>query len=59
MMVHEIPQDLQGKTLSCKIDNEVLKAVLEKKGTSHNSALNRIGKEIFWLAQLGQFRKGI
>ena len=44
-----------GKTLVCKIDNQVLKAVLERKGTSSNLALNRIGKNIFWLQQLGQF----
>ena len=55
MMVNDSPQDLQGKTLICKIDNQALKAVLEKKGTSHNLELNRVGKEIFWLTQIGQF----
>ena len=37
------------------MDNQVLKAVLERKGTFHNLALNSIGKNIFWLQQLGQF----
>ena len=55
MMVKESPQELQGKTLVCKIDNQSLKAVLEKKGTSHNLALNQVGKEILWLTQQGQF----
>ena len=55
MMVNDNPQDLQGKTLIYKIDNQALKAVLEKKGTSHNLELNRVGKEIFWLTQIGQF----
>ena len=41
----------------CKIDNQSLKlkAVLEKKGTSHNLALNQGGKEFFWLTDKGQF----
>ena len=43
MMVKEIPQELQGKTLICKIDNQSLKAVLERTGTSHNLALNQVG----------------
>ena len=55
MMVNDSPQDLQGKTLIYKIDNQALKAVLEKKGTSHNLELNRVGEAIFWLTQIGQF----
>ena len=55
MIVKEFPLKLQGKTLVCKIDNQSLKAVLEKKGTSHNLALNQVGKEVFWLTQQGQF----
>ena len=39
----------------CKIDNQVLKAVIERKGTSQNLALNNIGKQIYWLQQMGQF----
>ena len=39
----------------CKIDNQALKAVLEKKGTSHNFFLNQVGKNIFWLTETGQF----
>ena len=47
MIGKEIPQELQGKTLICKIDNQSLKADLEKKGTSRNLALNQVGKEFF------------
>ena len=53
MMVEESPKELYGKTLICKIDNQSLKASLEKKGTSHNLALNQVGKEIFWLTDKG------
>ena len=55
MMVDEMPELIQGKTLVCKIDNQVLKAVLERKGTSHNLALNNVGKQIYWLQEKGQF----
>ena len=47
MIVQEMPQLVQGKTLVCKIDNQVLKAVLERKGTSQNLQLNEVGKIIF------------
>ena len=33
----------------------VLKAVLERQGTSANLALNDSGKQVFWLQQLGDF----
>ena len=59
MMVEESPKELYGKTLICKIDNQSLKAVLEKKGTSHNLALNQVGKEILWLIDKGQFHLGL
>ena len=41
----------------CKVDNQVLKAVIERKGTSQNLALNNIGKQIYWLqhVQIGRF----
>ena len=39
----------------CKIDNQVLNAVLERKGTSQNLALNNIGKQIYWLQNWGGF----
>ena len=55
MIVQEMPDLIQGKTLVCKIDNQVLKAVLERKGTSHNLALNHVGKQIYWLQERGQF----
>ena len=38
----------------CKIENQVLKAVLERKGTLHNLALNEVGKKIYWLLEEGQ-----
>ena len=37
------------------MDNQVLEAVWERKGTSQNLTLNTIGKQIFWLKYLGQF----
>ena len=55
MLVTELPAEIQGKTLKCKVDNQVLKAVWERKGTSQNLKLNCIGKQIFWLQFLGQF----
>ena len=47
MIVNEMPELVKGKTLVCKIDNQVVKAVLERKGTSHNLALNEVGKKIW------------
>ena len=55
MITLEMPHLIKGKTLVCKVDNQVLKAVLERKGTSQNLALNSIGKQIYWLQQLGEF----
>ena len=55
MIVEELPELVKGKTLVCKIDNQVLKAVLERKGTSHNLALTEVGKKIYWLMEKGQF----
>ena len=55
MLVLDIPDQIKGKTLICKVDNQVLKAVWERKGTSQNLVLNNIGKQIFWLQYLGQF----
>ena len=55
MIVQELPDLVKGKTLVCKIDNQVLKAVLERKGTSHNLALNEVGKQIYWLMENSQF----
>ena len=45
MIVQEMPQLVQGKILVCKIGNQVLKAVLERKGTSQNLQLNEVGKK--------------
>ena len=55
MIVQELPDLVKGKTLICKIDNQVLKAVLERKGTSQNLALNEVGKNIYWLMEKGEF----
>ena len=59
MIVQEMSDLVQGKTLVCKVDNQVLKAVLERKGTSHNLALNHVGKQIYWLQEKGQFHIAI
>ena len=42
MLVPEFLDKIQGKSLVCKIDNQVLKAVLDRKGTSQNLNLNSI-----------------
>jgi len=55
MMVQELPQDVKGKTLVCKVDNQSLKAVIERKGSTRVLALNSIGKQIYWLQQWGEF----
>ena len=55
MLVHELPEDIKGKTLVCKVDNQSLKAVIERKGSTRIVALNSIGKKIYWLQQLGDF----
>ena len=55
MMVSELPQYIKGKTLVCKVDNQVLKAIMERKGSTRVLALDHIGKQIYWLQQLGDF----
>jgi len=55
MMVLELPQEVKGKTLVCKVDNQSLKAVIERKGSTRVIALNSIGKQIYWLQQWGEF----
>jgi len=55
MIVNEFPDLIKGKTLICKVDNQVLIAVLERKGTSQNLAMNEVGKAIYWLMEKGQF----
>ena len=37
------------------MDNQVLKAVLERIGTSQNLTLNNVGKQIYWLQHWGGF----
>ena len=46
MLLLQVPERLSGKNVICKVDNQVVKAVWERKGTSHNLALNNIGKDI-------------
>jgi hypothetical protein len=55
MLVLDMPDKIKGKTLVCKVDNQVLKAVWERKGTSQNLLLNKIGKQIFWMQYVGKF----
>ena len=55
MMVKKSSKEIRGKTLVCKIDNQSLKAVVERKGSTRILALNKIGKQIYWLQQLGEF----
>ena len=55
MMVIDLPEDIKGKALVCKVDNQSLKAVIERKGSTRIVALNSIGKQIYWLQQLGDF----
>ena len=55
MMVMESPEEIKGKTLVCKVDNQSLKAVMERKGSTRVLPLNHIGKQIYWLQQLGEF----
>ena len=43
----------------CKVDNQVLKAGLQRKGTSQNLELNKIGKQIYWLQFLGGFHTAL
>ena len=47
MMVNQVPHEIQGKTLLCKVDNQALKAVVERIGASHNFFRNQVGKSVF------------
>ena len=55
MLVTESLEEIQGETLVCKVDNQSLMAVMERKGSTRILALNHIGKQIYWLQQLGEF----
>jgi len=55
MLLLQVPERLSRTNIVCKIDNQVVKAVWERKGTSHNLALNNIGKDIYWLQYWGEF----
>ena len=47
MIVEEFSELVKGKTLICQVDKQVLIAVLKRKGTSQNLAMNEIGKAIY------------
>ena len=57
MLLLQVPEKLiiSGKNVICKVDNQVVKAVWERKGTSHFLALNSIRKDIYWLQYWGEF----
>ena len=59
MIINKIPEQIQGKCIICKVDNMTLKAILERQETSANLNLNSIGKQIFWLQQLGDFHMSV
>ena len=55
MMVNEMADQMKGKTVLCKVDNQVLKAIIEKKGSTRMLPLNEIGKQLFWMQQTADF----
>ena len=55
MMVNTMPEQMKGKTVLCKVDNQALKAIIEKKGSTRMLPLNEIGKQIFWMQQTADF----
>ena len=55
MLVNKIPDQIQGKTLICKVDNQALKAIFDRKGTSRNLFMTQIGKQLYWLQYFGEF----
>ena len=46
MLVAKMPGEIDGKTLVCKVDDQVSKAVWERKGTCQNLMLNSKSKQI-------------
>ena len=54
-MVVEMPDQIKWKTLVCKVNNQSLKAILEKTGSTKMLPLNAIGEQIFWMHQHGEF----
>ena len=55
MMVNEMADQMKGKTVLCKVDNQALKAIIEKKGSTRMLPLNEIGKQLFWMQQTADF----
>jgi len=37
------------------VDNQALKAIIEKKGSTRMLPLNKMGKQIFWMQQSTEF----
>ena len=54
-MVWEMSDQIRGRTLLCKVDNQALKAIIEKKGSTRMLPLNKMGKQIFWMQQSTEF----
>ena len=42
----EVPLEIKETAFHCKVDNQVLKAVFERKGTLMNLALNARGRKL-------------
>jgi hypothetical protein len=55
MLVASHSDLLKGKVLNCKVDNQSLKLVYDRNGTSKNKELNDIGKKLFWIQRAGGF----
>jgi len=54
-MVWEMSDQIRRRTLLCKVDNQALKAIIEKKGSTRMLPLNKMGKQIFWMQQSTEF----
>ena len=46
---------IRGRTLLCKVINQALKAIIEKKESTRMFPLNKMGKQIFWMQQSTEF----
>ena len=43
-MMWEMPDQIRGRTVFCKVDNQALKGIIEKKESTRKLPLNKIGK---------------
>ena len=55
MLISEAPNQLNVTNVVCNIDNQALQAIYNRKGTSKNLVLNNIGKQLYWLQEIGEF----